>query len=228
MRNAHFGVVFFGSKFLGSHICIILHGNASPNPLTRSGVLKHVVGSLGTTPSTMKQNSSTRNWGPGSWPWSLCLAHKDSLKRNSVEGSTFLRRKKKWNMLSLMLSLMCYLLLEADFAQHFVNALFDEEGFLKTSKNSRALPWPHVEGGHRDWKTPWPQDFRVRHAGSQALLELGADREDVSLLDPSVSDGRWFSSSLRGGFGKSSEGWWLVPLGKMDVCSKALTAWCNH
>ena len=51
---------FFGSKFLGSHICIILHGNASPNPLTRSGVLKHVVGSLGTTPSTMKQKKPPR------------------------------------------------------------------------------------------------------------------------------------------------------------------------
>lgn len=35
--------------------------------------------------------------------------------------------KKEWNMLTLM----CYLLLEADFAQHFVNALFDEEGVLK-------------------------------------------------------------------------------------------------
>lgn len=84
-------------RFLGSHICIILHGNASPNPLTRSGVLKHVVGSLEELRVVFffdeAKQTSTRNWGPGSWPWSLCLAHKDSQKRNCVEDPLFEKKR---------------------------------------------------------------------------------------------------------------------------------------
>ena len=87
-----------------------------------------------------KKTIQKRNWGPGSWPWSLCLApEKDSLKRNSVEGSTFLRRKKKWNMLSLMLSLMCFVcFLRQTLPSTLSMPCLMRRGFLKTSKNSRS------------------------------------------------------------------------------------------
>ena len=105
------------SECLGSH----LH-RASPNPLTRSGVLKHVVGSLGT--SFSKQNSTISETEVRARGREACVWHTWK-RKDSVEDQILVAEKKEWKLISLT----CYLLLEADFAQHFVDALFDEEGF---------------------------------------------------------------------------------------------------
>lgn len=71
---------FFGSKFLGSHICIILH-RASPNPLTRSGVLKHVVGSQTELPpreskTNLHEKTEVRARGREACVWHTRIAWK--------------------------------------------------------------------------------------------------------------------------------------------------------
>ena len=82
-----FWCFFFWSKFLGSHICIILHGNASPNPLTRSGVLKHVVGSLGTScclfrrSKTIHEETEVRARGREACVWHTRIAWKGTAWR---------------------------------------------------------------------------------------------------------------------------------------------------